>query len=116
MLILILFIMWSNPPDYQQMDVPLLFLGAKYQNLWERKKNKVHQMDNNVEFFLHIEALCDVIRRTHRIWRAIVHRYAAFIIFQAGAHNIVLEPKNDPTKQAHNVGFMITYVNVDAIV
>ena len=30
-------------------------------------------------------------------------------------NNTILEPKNDPTKQAHQVGFMITTDDVDAI-
>ena len=63
------------------MDVPLLCLGVKYQNLWERKKNKARQKDNHVEFVLYTEVLHDVIRETHIIQHAIVHRYASFINF-----------------------------------
>ena len=59
---MISFTLWSNPLDYEPMDVPLPFLGAKYQNLWEDKKNKIFQKDNNIEFFLHAEALCNVLR------------------------------------------------------
>ena len=29
--------MWSNPPDYLPMDVLVLCLSAKYQNLWEER-------------------------------------------------------------------------------
>ena len=43
-------------------------------------------------------------------------RYMDFINFHAGAHNMVLEPKKYPVKQAHNTGFMITNTDVDAIV
>ena len=42
LLILISFILWSNPPEYQLMDFLVLFLGAKYQNLCEEKEDKIH--------------------------------------------------------------------------
>ena len=116
MLILISFILWANPLDYEPMDVPLPCLGAKYQNLWEDKKNKILQVDSNIKFFLHAEGLRDVIRRSHRFRTATVHRYMAFTNFHEGAHNTILEPKNDPTKQAHQAGFMIIDADVDTIV
>ena len=65
LLILVSFTLWANSPDYEQMDVPLPCLGAKYQNLWEDKKNKILQKDNNIEFFLHTKELHNVIRRYH---------------------------------------------------
>ena len=43
LLILIFFTLWADPPDYVQMDVPLSFLGVRYQNLWEDKVNNNHQ-------------------------------------------------------------------------
>ena len=45
-----------------------------------------------------------------------VHRYADFINFQASVHNMILEPKKDPTKQVHNAWFMITNADVDVII
>ena len=94
----------------------MLYQGAKYQNLWEKMKDAIWQKDNNIEFFLHGKALCDVIKQKHRIREATVWRYATFINFQVGFHNIILEPKEDPTKQAHPTGFMIKNVNVDVII
>ena len=35
LLILLSIVMWFDPPDYQPMDVLVLYLGTKYQNLWE---------------------------------------------------------------------------------
>ena len=43
LLILISFTIWADPPNYVQMDVPLSFLGARYQNLWEDKANSNNQ-------------------------------------------------------------------------
>ena len=57
LLILISFIIWSNPPDYQVLDVRVIFHGVKYQNLWEDKEDKIQQKDNNIELFLHAKAL-----------------------------------------------------------
>ena len=65
MVILILFTLWAKSPDYETMDVPLPCLHTKYQNLWEDKKNKMHQMDNNIKFFLHAKVLHNVIRISH---------------------------------------------------
>ena len=83
------------------MDVPVLCLGVKYQNLWEIKTNKVFQKDNNIEFFLHAKVLHDVIRQSNRVIAATVHRYTSFINFQVSVHNTTLEPNKEPTKQAH---------------
>ena len=83
------------------MDVPLLCLGVKYQNLWEIKTNKVFQKDNNIEFFLHAKVLHDVIRQSNRVIDATVHRYTSFINFQVSVDNTTLELKKYPTKQAH---------------
>ena len=98
------------------MDVPLPCLGARFQNLWEEKKDKDWQKDKNIELFFHAETLRNVVRRSHRIHIVMVHRYMNFVIFQDGAHNMILEPKKDLVKQAHNVGFMITNTDVDDIV
>ena len=98
------------------MDVPVICLGAKYQNLWENKEDKICHINNNVEFFLHGEAMRDVIWWSHRIRAVTIQRYAAFINFQASVHNIIMDPSKDPTKQVHQAGFMITDANVDAIV
>ena len=61
LLILISFTMWDNPPNYLHMDVPLSFLGARYQNLYEDKVDNNHQKDNNIAFFMHVEALREVV-------------------------------------------------------
>ena len=98
------------------MDVPVLCLGAKCQNLWEDKVDSNRKKDNNNVFFLHIEALRDVIHRSHRIHVATVHRYATFIKFQAEAHNIILEPTRDLIKQVHHTDFMVTNEDMDAII
>ena len=95
LLILISFTNWADPPDYVQMDVPLSFLSARYQNLWEDKVDNNHQQDNNIVFFMHAEALREVVQHSHRIRTATVHRYVAFIKFQADAHNITLLPTSE---------------------
>ena len=61
LLILISFTVWADPSDYVQMDVPISCLGEKYQNLWVDKTENKHQQDNNVVFFLHAEALWQVV-------------------------------------------------------
>ena len=57
LLILISFVVWLDPSDYQPLDVPVFCHDVKYQNLWEDKEDKIQQKDNNIEFFLHTEAL-----------------------------------------------------------
>ena len=61
-LILISFILWSNPPEYQLLDVSMLFLGAKYHNIWDDEDDRIRKKDNNIDFFLHGEGLRNVIR------------------------------------------------------
>ena len=51
LLIFISFIVWSDAPDYQSLDDPVLCQGANYQNLWEDKDDKIQQKHNNIEFF-----------------------------------------------------------------
>ena len=116
LLILISFTVWGNLLDYVQMEVPLLFLGAKYQNLWEDKVETSQQKDNKIVFFLHVEVLHDVVHRSHRIHAATVHRYIEFINFQAKAHNIILLPTKNPIKQVHHADFMVTNEDMDAII
>ena len=113
---LISFIVWSNPLDYQPLDVPVLFLHAKYQNLWDDKDDRIQQKDNNNEFFLHNEVLCDVIKKKHRVREVTVQKYSLIIKFQDSVHSIILEPWWDPDKQAHQEGFMITNVDVDTVI
>ena len=60
--------------------------------------------------------MCDVRRKYHRVRAMMVHRYTTFINFQAGVHNVILELKKDPTKEPHQGGFMITYVDVNLVV
>ena len=60
--------------------------------------------------------MCDVIKNKYRIRVVTVQRYAMFINFQAGVHNIILELKEDPTKKAHPTGFMIKNADVDTII
>ena len=98
------------------MDVPLSCLGKRYQNLWDQKKHTDRQKDNNIEFFFQTEAPCDVVFWYHQICVATVHKYMNIINFQAGAHNMILEPKKDPARQAHNAGFMVIGTNVDDII
>ena len=98
------------------MDVPLSCLGARLQNLWDQKKHTDRYKYSNIEFFLHTKALHDVFHRYHQICATTVNRNVAFINFQVGAHNMILEPNKDPTKQAHNAGFMITDNNFNDIV
>ena len=108
--------MWSKPLDYVQMDVPLPCHGARYQNLWDDRKDLARWKDNKIELFLHVEALRDVVHRSHQIHAATVHRYAAFINFQARAHNMILEPKKDSARQVHHAGFMLKDEDVDEII
>ena len=45
-----------------------------------------------------------------------VHKNLGLINFQAGVHNVILDPWKDPTKHAHQAGFMIIDVDVDIVV
>ena len=66
--------------------------------------------------FLHAEALRNVIMQSSRVWATTMHRYVTFINFHDGACNMILELKNDPTKQAYQEVFMINDDDVDTIV
>ena len=45
-----------------------------------------------------------------------MHRYVAFINFQADVHNMILELKKDLEKKVHHAGFMVTDEDVDALI
>ena len=81
LLILISFVVWSDPFDFQLLDVPVFFHVTKYQNLWKDKEDKIRQKDNNIEFFLHAEALQEVIKHQHRLRAATVQNYSLYISF-----------------------------------
>ena len=42
LLILISFTVWADPLDYVHVNAPMSCLGARYQNLWEDKKDNKH--------------------------------------------------------------------------
>ena len=45
-----------------------------------------------------------------------IHRYTAFIKFQADVHAITLFPTKDPLQQVYHASFMVKNDNVDAII
>ena len=45
-----------------------------------------------------------------------IQSYAPFITFQAGVHNIILQPWQDPKKQAQPMPFMVTKRYVAVVV
>ena len=55
-LILISFVAWEDPPDYQGVDLPVPCRGEWYHNLWYDKENPQWQKDNNIESYLQGEA------------------------------------------------------------
>ena len=60
LLILISFVVWAEPTNYQGVDVLVLCRGIRYQNLWFDKELSQRQKDNNIEFFLQGEP-CDIM-------------------------------------------------------
>ena len=56
-LILISFVTWVEPPNYQWVDLPLRCRGSIYQNLRFEKDMKDKEQDNNVQFFMHQNSL-----------------------------------------------------------
>ena len=96
LLILISFIVWADPPDYVHMDVPISFLGTRYQNLWEARVDSNHQQDNNIAFFMPTEVLRQVVWQTHRIRATTMHRYTTFVKFEADVPNINMLPTKYP--------------------
>ena len=96
LLILISFAMWTPPPDYDAMDIPVEFLGAPYQNLWDHKDSK-RKTDMKLGFFLQGERLRQIVCKQYRMKPTMVSRYS-FIHFKVGPHNIILHPCNDPKK------------------
>ena len=116
LLILISFTIWPNPPNYVCMDVPISYLGERYLNIWEENANREHQQDNNIVFFMHAEALWEVVRKNHRIHATTVHRYATFVKFEADIHNRNILPTKAPHWQIYQARFIVTDNDVDAIV
>ena len=98
------------------MDVSISYLGGKYQNLWEDKADNKHQRDRNLVFFLHAEAVQQVVRKTHRIHTKTMQRYASFIKFEVDMHNINLLPIKGPSRKIHQAIFVVTNYGVDTIV
>ena len=62
------------------------------------------------------EALREVVCQTHRIPATTVHRYVAFVKFEADIHNINLLPTKAPHRQIHQARFIVTDDDLDAIV
>ena len=63
LLILIYFVTWEKPPNYQWVDVPFQCRGARQQNLWFEKEKPEQQRDNNVEFYLQAEVVRNFVRK-----------------------------------------------------
>ena len=72
MLILISFIAWSNPQNHQGVDLPMNYRGARYQNLWFKKEKREQQIENNIEFFMHGEAIRNQVKNMYSLDNAIV--------------------------------------------
>ena len=84
--------------------------------MWEDKTDTKRQEDNNITFFLHTEALRQVVRQIHRIRTATVQMYASFIKFEADMHQINLLPLKGPPRHIHQARFVVTDDDVDAII
>ena len=67
-------------------------------------------------FFLHVEALRQVVRQIHGICTTIMQRYGSFIKFEADMHQINLFPVKGIPQHIHRARFVVTNDDVDAIV
>ena len=56
------------------MDIPVEFLGARFQNLWDHKDSK-HKADTKIEFFLQGERLRQIVRKQYQLKPVMVVRY-----------------------------------------
>ena len=62
LMILITFVGWMEPTHYKGMEVDTIniFHGAQYKNLWVFN-DKERQSDNNIMFYLYLDALRDAV-------------------------------------------------------
>ena len=64
---------------------------ACYQNLWYEEKNQRQQLENNIEFYMHADALRHHIGSQSGIAAKIVQQYRNVIKFIAWAHHFHIQ-------------------------
>ena len=67
-------------------------------------------------FFLHAEALRQVVQQTYKIRTTTLQRYSSFVKFEVDIHNINLFPVKGPPPQIHQARFVVIDDDFNAIV
>ena len=116
LLILISFLTWAEPPNYQGVYVLVQYRGDRYQNIWIEKEKSKKQKDDNVKFFLQGEAFRYYIKKKAIITMKFVKQFHNIIHFSLGVHHIFLDPQQDPKKQSWAIQFHLFTIEIDAIV
>ena len=97
------------------MEFSFPFWGAKHQNIWY-SYIKRRQIDNNLEFFLQVEAVRQKMLSMPRIEATMVQRYRNTIIFHLWPHYISIQQRQDPHHQWLVIEFKLTKEEIDNIV
>ena len=74
LLILISFTVWSEPTDYQPIDLPITRRGARYQNLWF-SPDKSQKTNSNSYFYVHIESLKTLVKHQVRLSATTISKF-----------------------------------------
>ena len=91
-------------------------LGALSQNLWYEKKNRCFQIENNIEFYLHVDALRHHLENQSWIVVETIQQYRSVIIFFVGAHHIYLQPWQYPKNQWLTTNFLLKREEIKLII
>ena len=98
LLLLISFVAWSDPQDYQGLDLLVTCQGEKYQNLFYEKDLKDWHEQSNIEFCMHGEAIRNQVKNMSRLDDTTVHQFHPIAKFE-----IVLTIFTCSHDDSHNV-------------
>ena len=107
LLILISFIIWFDPPNYQTVDLLVRCRGDRQKNLWFTKNSKNKQRDNNIVFFIHGESLRNRVQKQIRLADDTVKRFRQIIKFWINPHYVMIPSRQDPQCQQLATKFLL---------
>ena len=107
-LLLISFIAWSNPQDYQGLNLLVTCKGVRYHNLWFEKYLKDRQKHNNIEFFMHGEAIRHQVNNMSRLDDDTIQQFRSIVKFEIGLHDTYIYPRQQLQGQRLQTKFIMS--------
>ena len=100
LLILIALAIWMEPTHYQGMEVEMVNIcrGTRYKNLWALE-DKQQQINNNVSFYLYLDALWGEAVKVPRLIDVATKKYRKIIGLVMGPRAIHIQAQQDPEKK-----------------